>query len=46
MFVPNVKDDDRWFDPSRVHASALESVFTIPLIHGNEVLGVVGLDSP
>jgi formate hydrogenlyase transcriptional activator len=46
VFVPNVKDDDRWFDPPRVHAAALESVFTIPLVHGNDVLGVVGLDSP
>jgi formate hydrogenlyase transcriptional activator len=46
VFVPNVKDDDRWFDPPRVHAATLESVFTVPLIHGNDVLGVVGLDSP
>jgi formate hydrogenlyase transcriptional activator len=45
VFVPNVKEDDRWFDPPRVHAAALESVFTIPLVHGSEVLGVVGLDS-
>ena len=46
VFVPDVKEDDRWFDPSRVHAAALDSVFTIPLVHGDEVLGVVGLDSP
>jgi formate hydrogenlyase transcriptional activator len=46
VFVPNVKDDDRWFDPPRVHAAALESVFTVPLIYGDDVLGVVGLDSP
>ena len=45
-FVPSVKDDDRWFDPPRVHATSLESVFTIPLVYGNEVLGVLGLDSP
>src|SRR5262249_52547788 len=24
VFVPNVKDDDRWFDPPRVHSAALE----------------------
>jgi formate hydrogenlyase transcriptional activator len=46
VFVPNVKDDDRWFDPTRVHATALESVFTIPLVYDDQVLGVVGLDSP
>ena len=46
VFIPNVKGDDRWFDPQRVHAAALESVFAIPLVHGDEVLGVVGLDSP
>ncbi|HYY87279.1 MAG TPA: sigma 54-interacting transcriptional regulator, partial [Chloroflexota bacterium] len=46
VFVPNVQDDDRWFDPPRVHAAGLESVFTIPLVYGDEVLGVVGLDSP
>jgi formate hydrogenlyase transcriptional activator len=46
VFVPSVKNDDRWFDSSRVHAAPLESVFTIPLIYGDDVLGVVGLDSP
>src|SRR6202007_1687098 len=46
VFVPNVKEDDRWFDPPRVHAAALESVFTIPLVYSDQVLGVVGLDSP
>jgi formate hydrogenlyase transcriptional activator len=46
VFVPNVKNDDRWFDPSRVHAATLGSVFTIPLVYGDRVLGVVGLDSP
>jgi formate hydrogenlyase transcriptional activator len=46
VFVPDVKQDDRWFDAPRVHAAALESVFTIPLVYGDRVLGVVGLDSP
>ena len=46
VFVPNVKDDDRWFDVSRVHAAHFESVFTVPLVYGSQTLGVVGLDSP
>ena len=46
VFVPDVKDDDRWFDPKRVQAAALDSVFAIPLVYGDEVLGVIGLDSP
>ena len=32
VFVPNVQDDDRWFDASRVHAAHFESVFTVPLL--------------
>ena len=46
VFVPNAKDDDRWFDPSRVHQAPLRSVFMVPLLSGREVLGVLGLDSP
>ena len=46
IFVPDVKADDRWFDASRVHEAPLQSVFTVPLMSGSEVLGVVGLDSP
>ena len=46
IFVPDVKADDRWFDASRVHEAPLRSVFTVPLMSGSEVLGVVGLDSP
>jgi formate hydrogenlyase transcriptional activator len=46
VFVPNVRDDDRWFDPSRVHRAPLQSVFMAPLLSGREVLGVVGIDSP
>ena len=46
IFVPDVKADDRWFDSSRVHEAPLRSVFTVPLVSGSEVLGVVGLDSP
>jgi formate hydrogenlyase transcriptional activator len=46
IFVPDVKAEQRWYDPSRVHAQDLRSVFTVPLIHKNKALGVVGLDSP
>ena len=46
VFVPHVKEEDRWFDPARVHAADLQSVFTVPLVHGRDILGVVGLDSP
>jgi formate hydrogenlyase transcriptional activator len=46
VFVPDVKDDDRWFDASRVHDAPLQSVFMVPLMSGNDALGVLGLDSP
>lgn len=46
VFVPNVIDEDRWFDATRVHASGLRSVFMVPLVHKEEAIGVVGLDSP
>jgi formate hydrogenlyase transcriptional activator len=46
VFVPDVKRDHRWFDAPRVHAAALRSVFAVPLVNRDSVLGVVGLDSP
>jgi formate hydrogenlyase transcriptional activator len=46
VFVPSVKEEERWFDPARVHAADLQSVFTVPLLHDRDILGVVGLDSP
>lgn len=46
IFVHDAKADDRWYDASRVHESPLQSVFAVPLMSGNEALGVVGLDSP
>ena len=46
VFVPDVKNDDRWVDPSRVHEAPLQSVFMVPLMSGSEALGVVGLDAP
>ena len=45
VFVPEVKEEERWFDPARVHAADLQSVFTVPLVHGSDILGVIGLDS-
>jgi formate hydrogenlyase transcriptional activator len=46
VFVPDVANEDRWFDPDRVHRSGLVSVFTMPLVYHQLRLGVVGLDSP
>jgi formate hydrogenlyase transcriptional activator len=46
VFVPNVQEEDRWFDVARVHGSGLRSVFMIPLVYQGRALGVVGLDSP
>src|SRR6266542_1387925 len=46
VFVPDAQDEQRWFDPSRVRSAGLKSVFTIPLLHKDAVIGVVGLDSP
>lgn len=46
VFVPDAQSDHRWFDPSRVHRAGLRSVFTVPLLHQDGVVGVVGLDSP
>jgi len=46
VFIPKAQEEARWFDPARVHAADLQSVFAVPLVHGSEILGVVGLDSP
>jgi formate hydrogenlyase transcriptional activator len=46
VFVPDAQQDERWFDPERVHCSELRSVFTIPLVVKSQAFGVVGLDSP
>lgn len=46
VFVPNVSEENRWFDAARVKASGLRSVFMVPLLHKERALGVVGLDSP
>ncbi|MGE3840306.1 MAG: sigma 54-interacting transcriptional regulator [Vicinamibacterales bacterium] len=46
VFVPDVSQESRWYDPARVQASGLRSVFMLPLVFGGKSLGVLGLDSP
>jgi len=46
VFVPCVREEDRWFDAPRVHRAPLKSVFAVPLVSGSEALGVIGLDAP
>ena len=46
VFVPDVSQEDRWFDPVRVHDSGLPSVFTVPLLYNEERLGALGFYSP
>jgi formate hydrogenlyase transcriptional activator len=45
VFVPDVAREQRWFDQERLHASGLQSVFALPLVHDSAALGVVGMDS-
>jgi formate hydrogenlyase transcriptional activator len=46
MFVPDVQQEDRWYDPARIRSSGVQSVLAVPLMDGDEAIGVVGLDSP
>ena len=46
VFVPDVSEETRWFDPARVQRSGLRSVFTVPIVAEDEALGIVGIDSP
>ena len=46
VFVPDAAQEDRWFDPARVHESGLSSVFTVPLIYNDERVGALGFHSP
>jgi formate hydrogenlyase transcriptional activator len=46
VFVPDPRQEDRWYDPERIQASGMQSVFTVPLIYEGSAVGVVGLDSP
>ena len=45
-FVPDASLEDRWFSRDRVRESGLRSVFVLPLVVGNEAIGVLGLDAP
>ena len=46
VFVPDVTQEERWFDRDRVHGSGLPSVFTVPLLHHQERIGALGFYSP
>jgi formate hydrogenlyase transcriptional activator len=46
VFIPNVVEEDRWFDAARMHGSGLQSLFMIPLLRQGQAVGVMGLDSP
>ena len=46
QFVADVTLEHRWFNPERVRASGLRSVFVLPLIAGEKTIGILGLDSP
>jgi formate hydrogenlyase transcriptional activator len=46
VFVPDVSQDDRWFDPARVRRSGLRSVVNVPLVDRETPIGVIGLASP
>ena len=46
VFVPDVTQEHRWYDPPRLHESGLPSVVTVPLIYHDERIGVLGFYSP
>ena len=46
QFIPDAAQEHRWFNPDRVHASGLRSVFVLPLIARGQATGILGLDSP
>ena len=46
QFIPDATKEHRWFNPERVRASALRSVFVLPLIAAEKTVGILGLDSP
>jgi formate hydrogenlyase transcriptional activator len=46
VFVPEVTQEDRWFDADRVRNSGLPSIVTVPLIFHNERIGALGFYSP
>jgi formate hydrogenlyase transcriptional activator len=46
LFVPDVHEEERWYNPSKVHRAHLGTVFTVPLVYQDNAVGVLGLDSP
>jgi formate hydrogenlyase transcriptional activator len=46
VFVPDARQETRWFNAERVQASGLRSVITVPILYDSEPVGVLGLDSP
>ena len=46
LFVPDVREEDRWYNTERVHAAQLQTVFNVPLVFESAAIGVLGLDSP
>ena len=46
VFVSDVRQEGRWAEPARVHASALERALLIPMTYADKPVGVVGVDSP
>jgi transcriptional regulator with GAF, ATPase, and Fis domain len=46
VFVPDVSQENRWFDADRVKRSGLRSVLVVPLALDDQPMGVVGFDSP
>jgi transcriptional regulator with GAF, ATPase, and Fis domain len=45
LFVPDVHEEERWHDASRVHGANLSTVLTVPLVYQDSAVGVLGLDS-
>ena len=46
LFIPDAREETRWFDAERVHRSGLQSVLLVPLMYEHEPVGVMGMDSP
>ena len=46
VFVADVQQEDRWYDPPRVKSSGMQTIVTIPLVFEDAAFGVMGLDSP
>ena len=44
-FIPDVHAESRWFNPERVRRSGLRSVVLVPVMHDQEPVGVLGVDS-